>query len=108
MVSAARDQAAIFAALGDQTRLGLVDTLSDGAAHSISDLAAGFGMSRQAVTKHLKVLESAGLVANDQVGRETRYRLAPQKVTEARDYLDAVSNHWDEAIDRLKAFLGES
>lgn len=109
MVSAAREvqPAVLFAALGDPTRLRLVGTLSDGASRSISDLSAGFGMTRQAVTKHLKVLESAGLVANDRVGRESRYRLEPRNVGAARDYLDRVSAHWDAAIERLEGFLEE-
>ncbi|WP_084420322.1 ArsR/SmtB family transcription factor [Henriciella litoralis] len=99
--------AEVFGALGDETRLKLVSTLSDGQGRSISDLASGFGMSRQAVTKHLKVLESAGLVSNDRVGRESRYRLDPRALGDAQHYLDAISRHWDEAIERLKAFLGE-
>jgi DNA-binding transcriptional ArsR family regulator len=99
--------AEVFGALGDETRLKLVGKLSDGQGRSISDLASGFGMSRQAVTKHLKVLEAAGLVANDRVGRERRYRLDPRTLGKAQRYLDAVSRDWDEAIDRLKGFLGE-
>ncbi len=110
MVNAASqiDTATLFAALGDQTRLKLVDTLSDGNSRSISDLAAGFGMTRQAITKHLKVLENAGLVANDRVGRESHFRLEPEPVQAARNYLDRVSQHWDAAIGRLKDFLGET
>ena len=108
MVSAATDQAAVFAALGDPTRLELVRHLSEGGARSISDLASGFGMSRQAITKHLKVLETAGLVANDRIGRECRYRLDPGTLSDASTYLEAVSRHWDEAIGRLKGFLGEA
>lgn len=107
MDSAARDQAAMFAALGDPTRLALVETLSDGYGRSISELASGVGMSRQAVTKHLKVLETAGLVANDRIGRESRYTLNPHKLGDLADYLRSVSRHWDEAISRLKTFLGE-
>lgn len=109
MVNQARqiEQAEVFGALGDPTRLKLVDTLSDGMDRSISDLAAGVGMSRQAVTKHLKVLEAAGLVANDRVGRESRYKLDPRAIGGAKAYLEAVSRHWDEAIGRLKGFLGE-
>ena len=107
MASTARDHAAIFAALGDPTRLALVETLSDGHARSISELASGAAMSRQAVTKHLKVLETAGLVANDRVGRETRFALEPSKLNDLADYLQSVSRHWDEAISRLKTFLGE-
>lgn len=109
MANAAADTspAPLFAALGDPTRLGLVDTLSDGTTRSISQLAEGAQMSRQALTKHLKVLESAGLVANDRVGRETHYRLQPEQLGAARDYLDSVSAHWDAAIRRLKGFLEE-
>jgi DNA-binding transcriptional ArsR family regulator len=109
MVNAERaiDPVSIFGALGDATRLKLVDTMSDGESRSISDLASGFGMSRQAITKHLKVLEAAGLVANDRVGRETQFRLETGAIDAARDYLDRVSRHWDEAIGRLKDFLGE-
>lgn len=109
MVNASRkiQPAEVFGALGDPTRLRLVETLSDGQGRSISELASGIGMSRQAVTKHLKVLEGAGLVANDRVGRESRYRLDPRAIGGAAAYLDSVSRHWDEAIDRLKGFLGE-
>ena len=109
MVNAALEiePAALFAALGDPTRLKLVDTLSDGAARSISELSGGFGTSRQAITKHLKVLESAGLVANDRVGRETRYRLEPEPVQAARDCLNRISQHWDDALCRLRAFVEE-
>ena len=107
MASAARDKAAIFAALGDPTRLALVETLSDGHGRSISELASGAGMSRQAVTKHLKVLEKAGLVANDRIGRESRFAFDPSKLNDLANYLQSVSRHWDEAISRLKTFLGE-
>lgn len=101
------DPVPLFSALGDRTRLRLVDALQGGQSRSISELASGFGMSRQAITKHLKVLEAAGLVANDRIGRESRFRLEPAPVNAARDYLDRVSADWDEAIVRLKDFLGE-
>ncbi|WP_300375602.1 helix-turn-helix transcriptional regulator [Henriciella sp.] len=101
------DPVPLFAALGDRTRLIIVTTLADGEAHSISELASGFGMSRQAVTKHLKVLEKAGLVANDRAGRESRYRLEGENLDTARDYLDRVSAYWDTAIGRLREFVEE-
>ena len=101
------DPVPVFAALGDRTRLSLVEALSAGKPQSISALASGSGMSRQAITKHLNVLEMAGLVANDRVGRQTFYRLEPAGLVAAGDYLASVSRHWDDAIDRLKDFLGE-
>lgn len=101
------DPVPVFAALGDRTRLLIVTTLADGGSHSITDLAGDFAMSRQAVTKHLKVLEQAGLVANDRVGRESRFSLSPDGLTAARTYLEQVSRYWDEAIERLKSFLDE-
>ncbi|WP_156807892.1 ArsR/SmtB family transcription factor [Henriciella marina] len=97
----------VFSALGDPTRLAIVERLSDGQSRSISELALGAGMSRQAVTKHLRALETAGLVANDRIGRESRYTLDPRKLDDLASYLQSVSRHWDEAISRLKAFLGE-
>ena len=99
------DPVPLFAALGDRTRLIIVTTLADGEAHSISELAGGFGISRQAVTKHLKVLEQAGLVANDRAGRESRFRLDGEGLDAARDYLDRVSAYWDAAIGRLRGMV---
>ncbi len=92
----------MFAALGEPTRLQLVIKLSAGGARSIATLAAGGAMSRQAVTKHLRVLEQAGLVAASRTGRERRFTLQPQKLAEASDYLSRVAAHWDEALERLK------
>src|SRR5438132_3082685 len=98
------DAAPIFAALGDRTRMALLGSLSDGQAQSISRLCAHSGLTRQGVTKHLRVLENAGLVANERVGRESRFRYRPEPVTTARSYLDGVSAQWDAAIERLRAF----
>ncbi|PHR76780.1 helix-turn-helix transcriptional regulator [Henriciella sp.] len=98
------DPVPLFAALGDRTRLLMVTTLADGRAHSISDLASDFAMSRQAVTKHLKVLKEAGLVSNQRVGRESRFRLVPEGLDAARDYLQRVSAYWAQAIERLQDY----
>ena len=98
-------QAAVFAALGDTTRLSLLTRLSDGQGRSIVDLSSDAGMTRQAVTKHLHVLEGAGLVAATRVGRESRYVLRPEPVMRARTYLDTVSAQWDQALGRLKAMV---
>lgn len=102
-----RTFAPIFAALGDETRLALIDRLSRGEPQSISELAEGSPISRQAITKHLKVLEEAGLVESNRAGRESRFALTPTPLGEARDYLDFVSSEWDQALARLKAFLDE-
>jgi len=102
---AASDPAPIFAALGDRTRLSLLSRLSDGRPRSISKLSADARMTRQAVTKHLHVLESAGLVRSIRVGRESRFAYRPEPVLDARSYLDQVSAQWDDALGRLKRFV---
>jgi DNA-binding transcriptional ArsR family regulator len=100
-----RDPAPVFAALGDRTRLALLGRLSDGQARSIASLSADVSQTRQAVTKHLHVLEGAGLVASSRVGRESRYAFRPDAVVEARAYLDGVSAQWEGALGRLKRFI---
>ena len=95
----------MFAALGDGTRLRLIQRLSDGRPRSIVQLSDGFELSRQAVTKHLRVLERAGLVRARQVGRESRYSLAPERLRPAREFLDVVGAQWEDALARLKAHV---
>jgi len=102
---AAAPHAAIFAALGDATRLSLLTRLSDGQGRSIAVLSSDARMTRQAVTKHLHVLEGAGLVAATRVGRESRYVYRPEPVIQARSYLDTVSAQWDDALGRLKVMI---
>ncbi|WP_439813769.1 ArsR/SmtB family transcription factor [Zavarzinia sp. CC-PAN008] len=102
---AAVEPAAVFAALGDGTRLALLKRLSGGEAHSISHLSGETHLTRQAVTKHLQVMERAGLVRSIRVGREARYAYAPDAVAVARTWLDTVSAQWDDAIGRLRAFV---
>jgi DNA-binding transcriptional ArsR family regulator len=99
------DPARIFAALGDPTRLALLNRLADGQSRSIASLSTGSDLTRQAVTKHLHVLEQAGLVHSLRVGRESRYAYRPEPLDEARRYLDAVSAQWDAALERLRAFV---
>ena len=99
------EPARVFAALADPTRLSLLIRLSDGRTASISTLAADTRLTRQAVTKHLHVLEDAGLVASAREGRESRYAYRPEGVSEARAFLESVSRSWDEALGRLKAFV---
>jgi DNA-binding transcriptional ArsR family regulator len=100
-----RQHAPVFAALSDETRLLLVAKLSDGVPCSISQLTEDSTISRQAVTKHLRVLESAGLVRGETAGRECLFELEPRPLEEVRDYLDLVSKQWDEALARLKKLV---
>ena len=102
-----RDPAPVFAALGDRTRLSLLTKLSDGRTRSISTLSEGSRLTRQAVTKHLRVLEIAGLVGSTRSGRESHFTLKPEPLMEMKAYLETVSRHWDEALARLKAFVEE-
>lgn len=102
---ALRRRAPIFAALGDATRLGLLNKLSAGSELSIAQLTAGTPLTRQAITKHLRVLQSAGLVRNIRHGRESRFEFDARRVEEARRALDAISRQWDEALARLKEFV---
>lgn len=81
----------IFAALGDPTRLELVSRLHRQGGRSISSLAAGIPLTRQAITKHLQVLEGAGLVTSRRVGRESRYAMRAETVDRARACLDALA-----------------
>ncbi len=100
-------RAPVFAALGDDTRLGLVAKLCRGRRHSISQLTAGSRLTRQAITKHLRVLERAGIVRGVRAGRESLFELDPRPIHDVRDYLEQVSAQWDEALARLKAFVEE-
>jgi DNA-binding transcriptional ArsR family regulator len=98
-------RAPIFAALGDETRLSLVAKLCGGQPCSISQLTRGSRLTRQAITKHLRVLESAGIVHSARAGRESRFAFDPQPVNELKEYLDFVSQQWDQALSRLKSFV---
>lgn len=99
------DYAAVFAALGDRTRLALVSKLSKGEPQSISQLTDGSKLTRQAVTKHLKVLEHVGLVNSQQSGRENLFELNPRSFKGINEYLEFVSDQWDHALSRLKSFV---
>jgi DNA-binding transcriptional ArsR family regulator len=101
------ETAAIFAALGDETRLALVRRLGAGEASSIVQLTAGSRLTRQAVTKHLRVLERAGLVRCMRQGRESHYSLDPKPLLTLQEYLDKVSAQWDQALARLQAMVEE-
>jgi DNA-binding transcriptional ArsR family regulator len=97
--------APVFAALGDETRLALVAKLSGGQPRSISQLTKGSRLTRQAITKHLRVLESVGIVHSVHAGRESLFEFDPTPIEEMREYLDFVSEQWDQALVRLKSFI---
>ncbi|MDP3506640.1 MAG: metalloregulator ArsR/SmtB family transcription factor [Candidatus Melainabacteria bacterium] len=99
--------ASVFAALGDATRLSIVKRLSDGQPHSISELTKGTNLTRQAVTKHLRVLEDVGIVNGAKSGRENLYKFDPTPLHQARGYLDLFSAQWEQALNRLKTFVEE-
>lgn len=100
-----RVRAPVFAALGDETRLELIGKLCRGELRSISQLTTGSHLTRQAITKHLRVLQRAGLVRSARSGREKLFKLHPGPIEELRDYLDFVSAQWDEALGRLKSLV---
>jgi DNA-binding transcriptional ArsR family regulator len=97
--------APIFAALGDETRLKLVTHLLEGEPRSIAQLTEGSRLSRQAITKHLRVLEGAGIVRSVRTGRESRFEFDPKTMEAVKDYLEGVSRQWGRALSRLKAFV---
>jgi len=97
--------ASVFAALGDQTRLSLVGKLCRGRPSSISQLAEGSRLTRQAITKHLRVLERAGIVHSLRSGRENLFEFDPKPIESIKDYLNLVSAQWDQALTRLKSFV---
>ncbi len=97
--------ALLFAALGDETRLALLERLSRGGAASITVLAESFDVTRQGISKHLHVLASAGVVVGRRPGREHVFALEPQRLAAARLKLEQISRAWDGALARLKAHV---
>lgn len=97
--------ATTFAALGDQRRLAIVARLQEADALSVSSLCEGMEVSRQAVSKHLKMLADAHLVSVVKSGRETRYSLELKRLEEANAFLARVGTKWDRALERLKSHV---
>jgi len=97
--------ALLFAALSDETRLRLILRLSNDGPMSITRLTAGTHVTRQAITKHLRVMGEAGLVRSTRRGRERVWRLDPQRLETARRCLDLISRQWDDALGRLREFV---
>lgn len=99
---ALRRSALLFAALGDETRLQIVSRLGLSGPLSIVSLTAGTGVTRQAITKHLRVLARAGYVRGQRAGRERLWQIEPERLDEARASLDRISAQWDIALARLR------
>jgi DNA-binding transcriptional ArsR family regulator len=95
----------VFAALGDKTRLALVAKLCGGRPRSISQLTRGSRLTRQAITKHLRVLEDVGIVHSVRAGRESLFEFDPEPMNQLKQYLDLVSEQWNQALARLKSFV---
>lgn len=100
-----RAHAQVFAALGDKTRLAVLAKLTGGEPQSIARLTLGTKLSRQAVTKHLRVLHDAGVVHSFRVGRESLFELQAEPIEDVRAYLEGVSAQWEDALMRLKALV---
>ena len=100
-----RAHAPVFAALGDETRLSLIARLTSGEPCSIVQLTDGSRLTRQAITKHLRVLEDVGIVRCVRSGRESLFELDPKPIAEVKTYLDLVAEQWDATLSRLKSFV---
>lgn len=97
--------APLFAALGSETRLRLVNRLCEEGPLPIARLTEGADVTRQAVTKHLHVLAGAGLVRARGRRRMHVWEVEPDRLDEARRWLNHIEGQWDEALARLKASL---
>jgi DNA-binding transcriptional ArsR family regulator len=96
---------AVFDALADPTRRRVVETLARGGTVKEKGLAGQLPISRQAVAKHLTALRGAELVTSTRVGRETHYKLHPQRLDEAAHWIQMVSAEWDDRLEALRRSL---
>lgn len=97
--------ARIFAALADPTRLSLLVNLAENGPKTASRLAEEYPITRQGILKHLHILEDARLVAVHQKGREKRYTLTPEPLSDIDEWIKEISAKWDERLWRLKTLL---
>ncbi len=99
------DPVEVYAALGDPTRMKLVLRLAKESRLSISALSSGMSISRQGLTKHLRLLEDCELVRSERVGRELQFELVPDALRKAGDFLEQIGVQWEARLDRLKGFV---
>ena len=92
---------AVFSALADPTRRHVLRAVAEAGTATATDLGSAVGVSRQAVAKHLDLLAAAGLVADERAGRERRWRVTPQPMADAAEWLDATGRAWDARLSRL-------
>lgn len=97
----------VFSALGDPTRRQIIERLARGA-KSISEVAVGFPMSQPAISKHVRILEDAGLVKREVTGRVHELHLSPAAIEAAASWMDVQRRYWNAALDRLDAYLAAS
>jgi DNA-binding transcriptional ArsR family regulator len=100
-----KNSAHLFASLGDETRLRLVSRLSKSGPLSITRLTEDSKVTRQAITKHLRVMERAGVVRSARHGRESVWQLEQRRLEDAQRNLDTISRQWDGALLRLRKFV---
>jgi DNA-binding transcriptional ArsR family regulator len=96
---------AVFAALADPMRRKLLLKLAEGSPKTATEFAEEYPITRQGILKHLNILQEAGLVTVEQQGREKRYSLTPEPLSEIDQWMKALSAKWDERLSRLKTFL---
>lgn len=97
---------AVFSALADERRRSVVELLAARGGATQTELARELPVTRQAVAKHLASLEDAGLVEVTRSGREARYALTPEPLTEAVAWIESVGGQWDERLAALRRHLG--
>lgn len=106
MVLSEQQNSAVFRALADPTRRAIIERLSK-SRHAVSELVEPFDMSMAAVSKHLGILENAGIITREKRGRERICSLSPDALKDARDWIARYSQFWDERLDALDAALKE-
>lgn len=102
-----QQKAKLFAVLGDSTRLAIVTSLVDGEQRSIKELTEGFQLSRQAVTKHLRMLEDADIVRSERSGRESLFSLKVESLIEVREMIQSIEKQWAQTLGRLRTLVEE-
>jgi DNA-binding transcriptional ArsR family regulator len=107
MATAVTEDDALWAAVADPTRRRVLDALLERGEATTTTLAAGLPVTRQAVAKHLAVLNRVGLVAGRRRGREVRYAVRPERLDDAATTMARVAAHWDRRLARIKR-LAES